>query len=162
WISPAIARTAARCSPASASKIWSDVSGADSLASRAVAIAEEDPSAVLAIVGPTASGKTSLAIEVAEKIGGEIVTADTVHTYSRCDLGSGKPPTGELARAPHHLIGTIDPHDAIDAARFAEMARAAIDGIRARGKRPIVCGGTFLWVKALLFGLAEAPPANEE
>jgi tRNA dimethylallyltransferase len=134
---------------------------ADGAVERAIAIADEDPEAVLAIVGPTASGKTELAVRVAERLGGEIVSADSVQIYRHFDLGSGKPSAADLARAPHHLIGVLDPLDHADAARFAALAQAAIDDARARGKRPIVCGGTFLWVKALLFGLAEAPPASE-
>ena len=130
-------------------------------AARAVEVANQDPDAVLAVVGPTASGKTDLAVQVAERIGGEIVSADSVQVYRRFDIGSGKPSAEEQARARHHLIDVLDPLDPMDAARFAERARAAIEDIRSRGKRPIVCGGTFLWVKALLFGLAEAPPASE-
>ncbi len=134
---------------------------ADDRAERAARIADEDPEAVLAVVGPTASGKTDLAVRVAERIGGEIVSADSVQIYRGFDVGSGKPTPEERARAPHHLIGALDPLDPMDAARFVALARAAIDDVRARGKRPIVCGGTFLWVKALVYGLAEAPPADE-
>ena len=121
-----------------------------------------DEGLLVAIVGPTASGKTELAVQLAQRIGGEVVSADSVQVYRRFDIGSGKPTGEELARAPHHLIDVVDPGDAIDAARYADLASRAIDDIRARGKRPIVCGGTFLWVKALLFGLADAPPANAE
>ena len=117
---------------------------------------------LVAVVGPTASGKTGLAVSLAERLGGEIVSADSVQIYRGFDIGAGKPSADELARAPHHLVGTIDPLEPMDAARWAELARAAIDDIRARGKRPIVCGGTFLWIKALLFGLADAPAADDE
>ena len=134
---------------------------ADDHVERALRIADEDPEAVLAVVGPTASGKTEVAIRVAERLGGEIVSADSVQIYRGFDIGSGKPTLAERAHAPHHLIDALDPLDPADAARFASLAHAAIDDIRARGKRPIVCGGTFLWVKALLFGLAEAPPASD-
>ncbi len=137
---------------------------ADAQVGRALAIAQEDSEAVLAVVGPTASGKTELALRIAEQLpeGGEIIGADSVQIYRGFDLGSGKPTPAERARAPHHLIDRFDPLDPADAARFASLARAAIDDVRARGKRPIVCGGTFLWVKALLYGLAEAPAASEE
>ena len=135
---------------------------ADDHVARALRIADEDPEAVLAVVGPTASGKTELAVRVAERLGGEIVSADSVQIYRGFDLGSGKPTAAERARVRHHLIDLLDPLEHVDAARFAEIARAAIDDVRARGKRPIVCGGTFLWVKALLFGLADAPPASDE
>lgn len=115
---------------------------------------------LLVIVGPTASGKTELSLALAEVINGEIINADSVQIYRYFDIGSGKPSPDELKRAPHHLIGTHDPLDEIDAARWAELAEDALQRIEARGKRPIVCGGSFLWVRALLFGLAPAPAAN--
>jgi tRNA dimethylallyltransferase len=85
-----------------------------------------------------------------------------VQIYRGFDLGSGKPTRDERARAPHHLIDAIEPSSAIDAARFAEMASRAMATIKAAGKTPILCGGTFLWAKALLFGLAEAPAGDAE
>jgi tRNA dimethylallyltransferase len=117
---------------------------------------------LLVVVGPTASGKTELAIELAEGFGGEIVGADSVQIYRAFDRGSGKPTEADLGRARHHLVDLLDPLDAIDAQRYAELAGAAIDDIRARGRVPIVCGGTFLWVKALVWGLAPMPPASPE
>ncbi len=114
------------------------------------------------VVGPTASGKTSLAIELCEKHDGEIVSADSVQVYRHFELGTGKPSSEERARARHHLIDVIEPNEPMDAARFAELAELAIADIRARGKRPIVCGGTFLWVRALIHGLVPAPPADPE
>jgi tRNA dimethylallyltransferase len=118
------------------------------------------PEALTAIVGPTASGKTALAVSLAERIGGEVVGADSVQIYRGFDIGSGKPGSEDLARAPHHLVSTLDPLDHVDAAAWAEQAGKTIDAIRARGRVPIVCGGTFLWVKALLYGLAGAPAAD--
>lgn len=112
------------------------------------------------VVGPTASGKTDLAVRLAERDSGEIVSADSVQIYRYFDIGSGKPSNDELARAPHHLIGEVEPTQEIDASTFASMADTAIRDIVARGKQPLVCGGTFLWVRALLFGLAKAPPAD--
>jgi tRNA dimethylallyltransferase len=129
---------------------------------RALHIAGEDEDAIVAVVGPTASGKTGLAVALAEKVGGEIVSADSVQIYREFDVGSGKPSAEERARAAHHLVDAIDPLDPIDAAMWAVRASRAMEDVRARGRRPIVCGGTFLWIKALLFGLAEAPAANEE
>jgi len=114
------------------------------------------------VVGPTASGKTSLAIELCEKYDGEIVSADSVQVYRHFELGTGKPSREERSRARHHLIDVIEPSEPMDAARFAELAELAIADIRARGKRPIVCGGTFLWVRALIHGLVPAPPADPE
>lgn len=115
---------------------------------------------LLVVVGPTASGKTELALRLAEAHGGEIVGADSVQIYRGFDIGSGKPTAEERARAPHHLIDFADPLEPIEAQRFADLAEEAIVAIRARGKVPIVCGGTFLWVKALVWGLAPMPAAD--
>ncbi len=115
---------------------------------------------LLVVVGPTASGKTALAVRLAAERGGEIVSADSVQVYRHFDIGSGKPSADERARAVHHLLDVLDPNDPIDAAGWATLAARTIDDIRARGREPIVCGGTFLWVRALLFGLAGAPPAD--
>lgn len=117
---------------------------------------------LLVVVGPTASGKTELAIRLCEKLDGEVIGADSVQVYRGFDIGSGKPTREELARARHHLVDVADPGEAFDAQRFAEMGEAAIQDVRARGKLPIVCGGTFLWVRALVWGLAKAPPADAE
>jgi tRNA dimethylallyltransferase len=118
--------------------------------------------ALLVVVGPTATGKTELAVELAERYDGEIVSADSVQVYRAFSIGTGKPSQEERARAVHHLIDVVDPLEPVDAARFGELAEQAIADIRARGKRPIVCGGTFLWVRALIYGLAPAPPADAE
>ena len=117
---------------------------------------------LLVIVGPTASGKTDLAIELAEGFGGEVVGADSVQIYKAFDIGSGKPTAAERARAPHHLVDLFDPLDTIDAQRYAELASEVIEAIRSRGRVPIVCGGAFLWVKALVWGLAKLPPGSPE
>lgn len=115
---------------------------------------------LLVVVGPTATGKTELAIRLASMFGGEVVGADSVQIYAGFDIGSGKPTAEELARAPHHLIGVADPLVPVEAQQFTAMAEGAIADIRARGRRPIVCGGTFLWVKALVWGLAPMPGAD--
>jgi len=112
------------------------------------------------VVGPTASGKTELAIRLAEKLGGEIVSADSVQVYRNFEIGTGKPSAEERARARHYLIDVFDPLEHCDVARFVELADQALAEIRARGRTPIVCGGTFLWVRALIYGLAAAPPAD--
>lgn len=116
---------------------------------------------VVCVVGPTASGKTALAIALAEAFGGEIVGADSVQVYRRFDKASGKPSPVERARVPHHLLDVADPLEPFDAARFVATADRAIADIRARGRVPVICGGTFLWVKALVSGLSEAPPGDE-
>lgn len=132
--------------------------------SRALTLVEAlraSPDRLLAIVGPTASGKTDLAMEVASQIGGEVVSADSVQIYTRFDIGSGKPSEEERTRIPHHLVSTVEPLEPMDAARYASLGSSAIEAIRARGKVPVVCGGTFLWVKALLEGLFEGPPKSD-
>jgi tRNA dimethylallyltransferase len=120
------------------------------------------PDELLVVVGPTASGKTALAIDLARQLDGEIIGVDSVQVYRHFDLGSGKPTASERAAAPHHLVDFADPLDPLDAGRFAALARTAIDEIRGRGKRVILCGGAFLWVKAILFGMVEAAPASPE
>ena len=117
---------------------------------------------LLCVVGPTASQKTELAIRICEMVGGEIISADSVQVYKHFDLGSGKPTEQERQRAAHHLIDVIDPAESIDAAQYARMADEAIARIRASGRVPIVCGGSFLWVRALVNGLAEAPAASAQ
>lgn len=123
---------------------------------------ERDPERLLAFVGPTASGKSALAMAVAERVGGEIVSVDSVQLYRFFDVGSGKPSAEEVARVPHHLVSVVGPEEPVDAARFVALADAAIADIRARGRVPILCGGTFLWMKALLSGLADAPKASDD
>jgi tRNA dimethylallyltransferase len=132
------------------------VSSVDELAQLAV----REPDTLLVIVGPTGSGKSDLALDLAERVGGEIIGADSVQVYRYFDIGSSKPTLAERARVRHHLVDEIEPHEPFDAARFAQRADAAIADVRARRRRPIVCGGTFLWLKALTEGLSGAPPAN--
>jgi tRNA dimethylallyltransferase len=115
---------------------------------------------LLVVVGPTASGKTELAIRLAERLGGEIVSADSVQVYRHFDVGTGKPTKEELARAPHHLVDITEPDVVLDAVKWAESAQATIEELWSRGRCAIVCGGTYLWVRALLFGLARAPAAD--
>ncbi len=112
------------------------------------------------VVGPTASGKTELAVTLAEQLGGEIVSADSVQVYRKFEIGTGKPSAEERARAPHHLIDILDPLEHCDVARWVELCDQSLGEIRARGRTPIVCGGTFLWVRALIYGLAGAPAAD--
>ena len=119
-----------------------------------------DDGRLVVVVGPTASGKTELAIALAEAWNGEVLSADSVQIYRGFDVGSGKPTQGERARAPHHLIDVCAPDDPIDAARFVALAEETLAEVRARGRTPIVCGGTYLWVKALVRGLAPLPPKD--
>ena len=117
---------------------------------------------VVVVVGPTASGKTDLALAIGELRDGEIVGADSVQVYRHFDIGSSKPTRAERARLPHHLVDIVDPSEPMDAASYAERASSAIAGVIERGRLPVVCGGTFLWIRALLYGLAEAPPGDPE
>ncbi|MBS2014671.1 MAG: tRNA (adenosine(37)-N6)-dimethylallyltransferase MiaA [Deltaproteobacteria bacterium] len=128
---------------------------------RAVALIEARPERLVCIVGPTASGKTDIAIETCERIGGEIVSADSIQIYRGFDIGSGKPSRDECDRAPHHVIDVLLPNEAVDAVRYATLAERAIEDVRARGKIPVLCGGTFFWVRALVLGLVDAPAADE-
>lgn len=118
---------------------------------------ERSDNSLIVVVGPTASGKTELAMALAERENGEIVSADSVQIYRRFDIGSGKPSAEERRRVTHHLVDEFDPADSIDAARFADLAGQRIENIRRRNCTPIVCGGTYLWVRALIYGLARAP-----
>jgi tRNA dimethylallyltransferase len=104
---------------------------------------------VLILAGPTASGKTELAIALAERFGAEIVGADSRQIYRGMPIGTAAPNAAQLARVPHHLIAFLDPHEQYSAARFVADARRAIDEIRARGRRTIVAGGTGFYIRAL-------------
>lgn len=117
---------------------------------------------LVVLVGPTASGKTALALKLAEQFDGEIVSCDAVAVYRGLDVGSAKPTTAERARVPHHAIDILDADEPSTAGDYARAARAALTEIKARGQLPIVTGGTGLYLRALLEGLAPAPPRDEE
>ena len=108
---------------------------------------------MIAIVGPTASGKSALAMRVAERLGGEIVSADSRQVYRTMDIGTAKPTISDRARVRHHLIDVVDPGERYDVLRYQQDARAALSDLRARGKAALVVGGTGLYVRALLDGL---------
>ncbi len=115
---------------------------------------------VLVIVGPTASGKTSLSIELAKKFDGEVISADSRQVYRGLDIGTGKVTTEEMQGIPHHLLDVAEPIDTYTVADFVRDGRNATDGILSRGKLPVVVGGTFLYVDALLGKIStpEVPP----
>lgn len=125
---------------------------------RALMFTDSPP--VLAIVGPTASGKSALAMALAEKHGGEIVSCDSVQVYRGLSIGCAKPTAEEQRRVPHHLIDVVAPQEPFDAAAYVRHARAALAAIRQRGARPILCGGTGLYLRALRWGLIELPPVD--
>ncbi len=114
----------------------------------------------IALMGPTASGKTALAMEWAERLGGEIVSVDSALVYRGLDIGAAKPDAAMRARVPHHLIDVRDPWQTCSAAEFATLARYAMDDIAERGKLPILAGGTGLYFRALLEGLSPMPEAD--
>jgi tRNA dimethylallyltransferase len=112
------------------------------------------------LAGPTASGKSAVALCLAERLGGEIVSVDSMQVYRGLDIGTAKPSAIDRARVPHHLLDVVELSDTFDAARFARLARDAAATIRARGRVPILCGGSGLYFRAFLDGLGEAPPAD--
>jgi tRNA dimethylallyltransferase len=114
----------------------------------------------VAVLGPTASGKSALAMQLAERMGGEIVACDSLQVYMGMDIGTGKPTRDERRAVPHHLLDLVRPDEAFHAARWAALARTAVERIAARGRLPIVVGGTGLYYRALTVGLFEAPPPD--
>ena len=114
------------------------------------------------IAGPTASGKSELAVRLAEACGGEIVGADAFQVYEGLDILTAKPAPDLRRRVPHHLIGEVPLKERFDVAQFAAAAQQRMEEIRRRGAWPIVCGGTGLYVRALIRGLAALPSADPE
>ena len=112
------------------------------------------------VAGPTAAGKSEIALLLAEKIGGEIISVDSMQVYRGLDIGTAKPSAADRARVPHHLIDVVELNEPFDAAKFVQLARQAVAAIQSRGRVPILCGGTGLYFKAFLEGLGEAPPAD--
>ena len=111
------------------------------------------------IAGPTASGKSALALDLAERFGGEIVNADSRQVYRSMDIGTAKPSLEVRRRVPHHLFDVADPDERLDAARYCDLARPALRDVATRGRLPIVVGGTGLYIRALSRGLFAAPSA---
>lgn len=116
---------------------------------------------LLVLAGPTASGKTRVALALAEQFPIEVISADSVQVYRGFDIGSAKPTAAEREQLPHHMVDIIAPEDAIDAGEFERRASAAIAEVRERGKIPVVVGGTGLWLRALLRGLVSLPPVDQ-
>ena len=117
---------------------------------------------LVVIVGPTGAGKTRLSLELAAATGGEVISCDSQQVYVGMDIGTGKVSAEDRARVPHHLLDVVRPDEEMTAARFVELADHAIAEVAGRGKPVIVCGGTGLYVRALLLGLFEGPPASPE
>ena len=115
------------------------------------------PPKILVIVGPTASGKTRMAVELAQRHNGEVISADSMQIYRTMDIGTAKPTKEEMGGIPHHMIDVADPEEDFSVARYVEMAAQCVDDVLARGKLPIVAGGTGLYIDSLLSGRTFAP-----
>ena len=115
---------------------------------------------LLLVAGPTAVGKSEIALQFAERLGGEIVSVDSMQVYRGLDIGTAKPSRADRGRVLHHLIDVVEVTEPFDAAQFVRLASLAVADIRRRGRLPILCGGTGLYFKAFLDGLGEMPPAD--
>ena len=116
---------------------------------------------MVAVVGPTGSGKSDLALLLAEKFNGEIINCDSLQVYRHFDIGTAKLPLAELRGIPHHLIDILDPDQLFTAGEYAQLARATIAEVSARGRLPILAGGTGFYLRALLEGLFEGPARDQ-
>ncbi|QDU37451.1 IPP transferase [Maioricimonas rarisocia] len=114
------------------------------------------------IAGPTAVGKTTLAIEIATRLGAEILSLDSMSLYRGMDIGTAKPSAEEQQRIPHHLVDILDPHEGCDVANYVELAHQAAMEIDARGKIPLFAGGTGLYLRSILRGVFVGPSADPE
>jgi tRNA dimethylallyltransferase len=114
------------------------------------------------LAGPTAVGKSDVALALAETLGGEIISVDSMQVYRGLDLGTAKPTDAERARVPHHLIDICDLREVFDAAQFVQRAGRAVAEIQVRGRTPVFCGGTGLYFKVFLEGLGDTPPTDEK
>ncbi|MFO0938801.1 MAG: tRNA (adenosine(37)-N6)-dimethylallyltransferase MiaA, partial [Gemmataceae bacterium] len=115
----------------------------------------------LVLTGPTGSGKSAIALSLAEQIGAEILSMDSMTLYRGMDIGTAKPTIEERQRVPHHLIDELDPWESASVAWWLERAQHACESILSRGKRPLFVGGTPFYLMALLYGLFDAPPSDE-
>jgi tRNA dimethylallyltransferase len=116
---------------------------------------------VVLLIGPTASGKSAAALELAERFSGEIVSIDSALVYRDMNIGTAKPTADEIARVPHHLIDLIDPTERYSVAQFLNDAMKAIADIQSRGRMPLLVGGTMLYANALLVGMSDVPPTDD-
>ncbi|RMH80260.1 MAG: tRNA (adenosine(37)-N6)-dimethylallyltransferase MiaA [Acidobacteria bacterium] len=114
---------------------------------------------LIVVGGPTASGKSELCCLLAKRVGGEILSADSMCVYRHMDIGTAKP-LECMKEVKHHLVDVVEPGEPFDAKLFEELSIRAIEEIRGRGKVPIVCGGTYLYLQALLYGIEETPPPD--
>ena len=117
--------------------------------------------ATIYLTGATASGKSALAMHLAKRLGGEIISVDSMQVYCGLNIGTAKPSAEERAEVPHHLIDVAQLSEAFDAAQFVRLAKSASESISSRGRIPIFCGGTGLYFRALMEGLGNSPPSDE-
>jgi tRNA dimethylallyltransferase len=117
--------------------------------------------AAVILTGPTGCGKSALALDLADRVGGEVVSADSMTVYRGMDIGTAKPSAADRARVPHHLIDVLDPAESANVAWWLAAARDACADVTARGKVPMLVGGTPFYLMAVLHGLFDAPPADE-
>ena len=117
--------------------------------------------ATIYLTGATASGKSALAMHLAKRLGGEIISVDSMQVYCGLNIGTAKPSAEEQAEVPHHLIDVAQLSEAFDAAQFVRLAKSASESISSRGRIPIFCGGTGLYFRALMEGLGKSPPSDE-
>lgn len=118
---------------------------------------------LVVLAGPTASGKTALAVDLCHRFNGEVVSADSMQVYDTLTVGTARPTTKEMGGIPHHLMGFLPPDASFSVAKYAELAHAAIADVHARGKLPILCGGTGLYIQAVVENLSyEEQPASRE
>jgi tRNA dimethylallyltransferase len=121
----------------------------------------DSKSSIIVVTGPTGCGKTALAIELAQKVGGEIINADSVQVYKYFDIGSAKPSAAQLKAVAHHLISILEPEEDFNAGIFCSLADKKIKELCAAGKTPLVAGGTGLYIQSLIHGLAEIEDVSE-
>jgi tRNA dimethylallyltransferase len=117
---------------------------------------------LIVILGPTASGKSALGINIAERLGGEILVCDSTQVYRHFDIGTGKVPLVEQRGLPHHLVDLVEPHEVFTAGEYRRRALEVLEDTRRHGKPPIITAGTGLYLRALLEGLSDAPERSEE
>lgn len=129
---------------------------------RVLPVAMTDPLPIICVAGPTASGKSARAIELAKELDGEVISVDSRQVYCMLDIGTEKITKEEMQGIPHHLIDIRDPREIYSAGDFMRDTTSLIEELRARGKRPILAGGTHFYFDALLYGLPEGAPKNEE
>lgn len=124
-------------------------------------MATEQKIKIIAVVGPTASGKTAVSVELAKRLGGEVVSCDSMQVYRRMNIGTAKPTEEEMCNVPHHLIDAVEPDAPFSCAEYVTLATEAVKDISARGKLPVFCGGTGLYLDRFLCGEMEETHADE-